>query len=45
MIPQPFRWHLFQGRYKAIVTEAGAAWELSRYVHLNPVRVGELAEG
>jgi len=34
--------HLFQGRYKAIVTEAGAAWELSRYVHLNPVRVGAL---
>ena len=34
--------HLFQGRYKAIVTEAGAAWELSQYVHLNPVRVGAL---
>lgn len=32
--------HLFQGRYKAIVVEASsAAWELSRYVHLNPVRV------
>jgi REP element-mobilizing transposase RayT len=34
--------HLFQGRYKAIVTEAGAGWALSRYVHLNPVRVGAL---
>ena len=33
--------HLFQGRYKAIVVEP-AAWglELSRYVHLNPVRWG-----
>jgi hypothetical protein len=35
--------HLFQGRYKAIVVEAStAAWELSRYVHLNPVRVMRL---
>jgi len=35
--------HLFQGRYKAIVIEAeSAAWELSRYVHLNPVRVEAL---
>jgi len=35
--------HLFQGRYKGIVVEPDA-WglELSRYVHLNPVRVGEL---
>ena len=31
--------HLFQGRYKAIVMEEGLGWELSRYVHLNPVRV------
>lgn len=32
--------HLFQGRYKAILVEAdSAAWELSRDVHLNPVRV------
>lgn len=35
--------HLFQGRYKAILVEAQtAAWELSRYVHLNPVRVRSL---
>jgi putative transposase len=33
--------HLFQGRYKAILIEADAyALELSRYIHLNPVRVG-----
>ena len=37
--------HLFQGRYKAIVVEAEvAAWELSRYVHLNPVRVKRLGQ-
>jgi REP element-mobilizing transposase RayT len=31
--------HLFQGRYKAILVEVDAyALELSRYVHLNPVR-------
>ena len=31
--------HLFQGRYKAILVEADAyAKELSRYIHLNPVR-------
>jgi putative transposase len=31
--------HLFQGRYKAILVEADAyALELSRYIHLNPVR-------
>jgi REP element-mobilizing transposase RayT len=31
--------HLFQGRYKAILVEIdGYAKELSRYVHLNPVR-------
>lgn len=30
---------LFQGRFKAIAVEReGHAWELSRYVHLNPVR-------
>ncbi len=35
--------HLFQGRYKAIVVEADAyAAELSRYIHLNPVRAGLL---
>ena len=31
--------HLFQGRYKAILVEIDAyAKELSRYIHLNPVR-------
>ncbi len=31
--------HLFQGRYKSIVIEADKyAQELSRYIHLNPVR-------
>ncbi|MFA5516847.1 MAG: transposase, partial [Desulfuromonadales bacterium] len=33
--------HLFQGRYKAILVEADEyAAELSRYIHLNPVRAG-----
>jgi len=33
--------HLFQGRYKAILIEADEyAKELSRYIHLNPVRAG-----
>jgi REP element-mobilizing transposase RayT len=33
--------HLFQGRFKAILIEADAyAAELSRYIHLNPVRAG-----
>ena len=33
------RGHLFQGRYKAILIEADSyAGELSRYIHLNPVR-------
>ena len=33
--------HLLQGRYKAIVVEADEyAKELSRYIHLNPVRAG-----
>ena len=33
--------HLFQGRYKAILVEADVyAVELSRYIHLNPVRAG-----
>jgi REP-associated tyrosine transposase len=36
--------HLFQGRYKAIVIEADEyAQELSRYIHLNPVRAGMAA--
>jgi putative transposase len=33
--------HLFQGRYKALLVDADAhAQELSRYIHLNPVRAG-----
>lgn len=33
--------HLFQGRYKAILIEADQYLvELSRYIHLNPVRAG-----
>ena len=33
--------HLFQGRYKAILVEADEyVVELSRYIHLNPVRAG-----
>ena len=37
--------HLFQGRYKAILVEADVyATELSRYIHLNPVRVGMVAK-
>ena len=36
--------HLFQGRYKAILIEADEyALELSRYIHLNPVRAGMVA--
>ncbi len=35
------RGHLFQGRYKSIIVEADSyAGELSRYIHLNPVRAG-----
>ena len=38
--------HLFQGRFKSVVV-APEEWglELSRYVHLNPVRVGALGLG
>lgn len=33
--------HLFQGRYRAILVEKDAyALELSRYIHLNPLRAG-----
>jgi REP element-mobilizing transposase RayT len=33
--------HLFQGRYKAIIVEKDVyLLELSRYIHLNPVRAG-----
>lgn len=35
--------HVFQGRYKAIVVEReGYATEVSRYIHLNPARVGNI---
>lgn len=37
--------HLFQGRYKAILVEADEyAVELSRYIHLNPVKTGMVSE-
>lgn len=37
---------LFQGRYKAILVDpVGWGLELSRYIHLNPVRVKSLALG
>ncbi len=37
--------HLFQGRYKAILVEADEyAVELSRYIHLNPVRIVAVAD-
>jgi putative transposase len=33
--------HLFGGRYKAVLIEGeGHYWEVSRYIHLNPVRAG-----
>jgi putative transposase len=36
---------LFQGRYKAVVVDRDAyLLELSRYIHLNPVRVGEVSD-
>ena len=35
--------HLFQGRYKAILVDADEyAKELSRYIHLNPVRAAKV---
>ena len=34
--------HLFQGRFKAILLEPQSAMEISRYLHLNPVRVRRL---
>jgi REP element-mobilizing transposase RayT len=37
--------HLFQGRFKSILVEPESAWEVSRYVYLNPVRVERLALG
>ena len=37
--------HLFQGRYKAILIDAdNYLLELSRYVHLNPVRIKKLSQ-
>lgn len=37
--------HLFQGRYKAILVEKDVyAKELSRYIHLNPVRAGIVSQ-
>jgi len=37
------RGHLFQGRYKALVVEAGVALgQVCHYLHLNPVRAGIL---
>ncbi len=36
--------HLFQGRYKAILVQADTyLLELSRYIHLNPVRIRSVA--
>jgi REP element-mobilizing transposase RayT len=37
--------HLFQGRYKAVLVDADAyLLELTRYIHLNPVRAGMVKE-
>jgi len=37
--------HLLQGRYKALIVDKDAyAQELSRYIHLNPVRAGVVAK-
>ncbi|MDJ0862092.1 MAG: transposase [Gammaproteobacteria bacterium] len=37
--------HLFQGRYKALLVDRDAyLLELVRYIHLNPVRAGLMAE-
>jgi REP-associated tyrosine transposase len=37
--------HLFQGRFKAILLDRGSCLEaVSRYIHLNPVRAGIVAE-
>lgn len=38
--------HLFQGRYKSLLVEGGSyLLELSRYIHLNPVRGRRLGAG
>jgi putative transposase len=35
--------HLFQGRFKSVLVEDNAGWQLlARYIHLNPVRVAGL---
>jgi putative transposase len=35
--------HLFQGRFKSVVVSPEEwAWELSRYLHLNPIRIQRL---
>jgi REP element-mobilizing transposase RayT len=40
------RGHLFQGRYKALLVEPGAALgQLCHYIHLNPVRAGVVTVG
>ena len=37
--------HLFQGRYQAILLEKDEClMELSRYIHLNPVRVKKYSQ-
>jgi REP element-mobilizing transposase RayT len=37
--------HLFQGRYKAVLIDADTyLQELTRYIHLNPVRAGMVRE-
>jgi hypothetical protein len=37
--------HLFQGRFKAILVDGDEyIKELSRYIHLNPVRAGMVEE-
>jgi REP element-mobilizing transposase RayT len=39
------RGHLFQGRFHAVVVRKEAHWlELTRYIHLNPVRAGVVKE-
>jgi putative transposase len=41
----PLCGHLFQGRFKAILLDSGPYLEVvSRYIHLNPVRAGLVAE-
>jgi len=40
------RGHLFQGRYKALLVEPGAALgQVCHYIHLNPVRAGVVPVG